>query len=314
MTILVTGASGFIGTGLMARLSAEKRSVRGASRKPVRGLDGPTSWIAVEDQDDSTDWRGPLEGVGTVVHLAGRAHIMRDRTADPLGAFRRTNVYGTLNLARQAASAGVGRFVFVSSIKVNGETGTHRESDTPAPSDAYGSSKLEAENGLWEVAATTGLGVVVIRPPLVYGPGAKGNFEALVRAVRRGIPLPFGAIENRRSLVGRDNLVDFVVTCIEHPRATGGTFYVSDGEDLSTPTLVRRIARAMRRPARLFPVPASVLWAAASVTGKRALAQRLLGSLQLDITRARTVLEWSPPLTVDESLRRAVGERVSAGS
>jgi nucleoside-diphosphate-sugar epimerase len=307
MTILVTGASGFVGTGLMARLSAENRLVRGTSRKPVGELADRTGWVAVEDQDDSTDWRAALEGVGTVVHLAGRAHIIRDRHGDSLAAFRRTNVEGTLNLARQAASAGVRRFVFVSSIKVNGEAGTHRESDTPAPNDAYGVSKLEAENGLREIAATTALGVVVIRPPLVYGPGVKANFQALVRAVGWGIPLPLGAIENRRSLVARDNLVDFIVTCIEHPAAGGETFFVSDGEDMSTTTLIRRIARAMKRPARLIPVPVSVLWAAATVAGKRDVAQRLLGSLQLDIAKARRVLAWTPPVTVDEGLRRAVG-------
>ena len=308
MTILVTGATGFVGTGLMARLSAENRRARGTSRKPVGAATPSSGWAVVGDQDDSTDWCAALENIGTVVHLAGRVHIMRDRNADPLAAFRRTNVDGTLNLARQAASAGVQRFVFVSSIKVNGEAGTHRESDPAAPGDAYGVSKLEAENGLREIAAATGLGVVVIRPPLVYGPGVKANFQALVRAVERGIPLPFGAIENRRSLVGRDNLVDFIVRCVEHPAATGETFFVSDGEDLSTTTLIRRIARAMKRPARLIPVPVSVLWAAAAVTGRRDVARRLLGSLQLDITKARTVLEWAPPVTVDEGLRRAVGQ------
>jgi UDP-glucose 4-epimerase len=226
-----------------------------------------------------------------------------------MAAFRRTNVEGTLNLARQAAAAGVRRFVFVSSIKVNGEVGMHSESDPPAPIDAYGVSKLEAENGLREIAAATGLGLVVIRPPLVYGPGSKANFQALVRAIWRGIPLPLGAIENRRSLVARDNLVDFIMTCIDHPAARGETFFVSDGEDMSTTTLIRRIALAMKRPARLIPVPASVLWAAATLTGKRDVAQRLLGSLQLDIAKARRVLEWTPPVTVDEGLRRAVGQR-----
>lgn len=306
MTILVTGATGFVGTGLMARLSADNRAVRGASRKPPGSPTARTDWAVVGEQDESTDWRAALDGVRTVVHLAARVHVMHDTVVDSLAAFRRTNVEGTLNLARQAAAAGGRRFVFVSSIKVNGEAGTYRETDRPAPRDAYGVSKLEAENGLREIAASTGLEVVVIRPPLVYGPGVKANFQALVRAVENGIPLPLGAIHNRRSFVARDNLVDFIVTCVDHPAARGETFFVSDGEDVSTTMLIRRIAQAMRRPARLIPVPAAVLWVMATATGKRDVAQRLLGSLQLDITKARTVLEWIPPLTVDEGLRRTV--------
>jgi nucleoside-diphosphate-sugar epimerase len=239
---------------------------------------------------------------------------MRETTADPLTAFRRTNVAGTLNLARQAASAGARRFVFVSSIKVNGEVGTYRETDQPAPRDAYGVSKLEAENGLREIAASTGLEIVIIRPPLVYGLGVKANFQALVRAVESGIPLPLGAIHNRRSFVGRDNLADFIVTCADHSAAQGETFFVSDGEDVSTTNLIRRIAQAMKRPARLIPVPKAVLWGTALAIGKRDVAQRLLGSLQLDITKARTMLNWTPPLTLDEGLRRAVGQRSSQPS
>jgi nucleoside-diphosphate-sugar epimerase len=265
----------------------------------------------VGNQDERTDWSAALDGIRTVVHLAGRAHILKESVGDPIAAFHRTNVEGTLNLARQAAFAGVSRFVFVSSIKVNGETGAYRESDTAAPADVYGKTKLEAENGLREIEASTGLGVVVIRPPLVYGPGAKANFAALVRAVESGIPLPFGAIANRRSLVGRDNLVDFILTCLDHPAAHGQTFFVSDGEDISTTTLIYRIATAMKRPARLIPVPPALLWAAAAVAGKRAVAQRLLGSLQVDISKARTLLGWTPPVTVDEGLRVAVGKRSS---
>ena len=304
MTILVTGATGFVGKGLMARLTADNRAVRGASRKPPGFPTTRIDWAVVGDQDQSTDWRSALQGVRTVVHLAARMDVMRGHGANPLATFRRTNVEGTLNLARQAASAGARRFVFVSSIKVNGETGAYRETDPPAPRDAYGVSKLEAERGLREIAASTGLEVVVIRPPLVYGPGVKGNFQALVRAVEKGIPLPLGAIHNRRSFVARDNLVDFIVTCAEHPAARDKTFFVSDGDDISTTTLIRRIARALKRPARLIPVPAAMLWAVAVAIGRRDVAQRLLGSLQLDITKARTVLEWIPPLTADEGLRR----------
>lgn len=314
MTILVTGATGLVGAGLMARLSADNRPARGTSRKPPPSGAPRTDWALVGDQNESTDWGSALDGVGTVVHLAGRVHVMRETAADPLTAFRRTNVAGTLNLARQAASGGARRFVFVSSIKVNGDAGTYQEIDRPHPHDAYGVSKLEAENGLREIATSTGLEVVVIRPPIVYGPRVKANFESLVRAVEKGIPLPLGAIHNRRSFVGRDNLADFIVACADHSAAPGETFFVSDGEDVSTTTLIRRIAQAMKRPARLIPVPAAVLWGAAAAIGRRDVAQRLLGSLQLDITKARTMLDWTPPLTLDEGLRRAVGQRSSQPS
>jgi nucleoside-diphosphate-sugar epimerase len=296
-----------VGTGLMARLAVDNRVVRGTFRNPAPLPGARDNWISVGDQDEITDWTSALEGVRTVVHLAGRAHITQSSQRNSLAAFRRTNVHGTLNLARQAVSAGVRRLVFISSVKVNGEAGTYRESDPPSPVDAYGLTKLEAEIGLREIEASTSLDLVVIRPPLVYGPDVKANFHALVRAIEKGIPLPFGAVPNRRSLVARDNLVDFIVTCIDHPAARGDTFFVSDGEDISTTALIRRIAQAMRRPARLIPVPPAVLWAAAAVTGKRADARRLLDSLQVDITKARTVLGWTPPVTVDEGLRRAVG-------
>jgi nucleoside-diphosphate-sugar epimerase len=307
MTILVTGATGLVGAGLMGRLAADHRPARGTSRKPPSSEVRRTDWSIVGDQNESTDWGSALDGVRTVVHLAGRVHVMRELAADPLAAFRRTNVAGTLNLARQAASGGVRRFIFVSSVKVNGDAGTYRETDRPVPCGAYSVSKLEAENGLREIAASTGLEVVVIRPPLVYGPGVKANFGSLVHAVEKGIPLPLGAIHNRRSFVGRDNLADFIVTCADHSAAPGQTFFVSDGEDVSTTTLIRRIAQAMKRPARLIPVPRAVLWGAAAAIGKRDVAQRLLDSLTLDITKARTTLNWSPPLTLDEGLRRAVG-------
>lgn len=307
MTILVTGATGLVGAGLMGRLAADNRPARGTSRKPPSSDVPRTDWALVGDQNESTDWGSALDGVRTVVHLAGRVHVMRESAADPLAAFRRTNVAGTLNLARQAASGGARRFVFVSSIKVNGDAGAYRETDRPVPYGAYSVSKLEAENGLREISASTGLEVVVIRPPLVYGPGVKANFGSLVRAVEKGIPLPLGAIHNRRSFVGRDNLTDFIVTCADHSAAPGQTFFVSDGEDVSTTTLIRRIAQAMKRPARLIPVPMAVLWGAAAAIGKRDVAQRLLGSLTLDITKARTRLNWTPPLTLDEGLRRAVG-------
>jgi nucleoside-diphosphate-sugar epimerase len=230
---------------------------------------------------------------------------MREKAAEPLVEFRRVNALGTLNLARQAVQAGVKRFVFLSSVKVNGERGVYSEAAPPAPVDAYGVSKAEAELGLRQLATDTGMEVVIVRSPLVYGPGVKANFQTLMHAVARGVPLPLGAIHNHRSMVALDNLVDFILTCIEHPAAANETFLVSDGEDLSTTDLIRRLARAMGRPARLIPVPASVLLGGAMLLGKHEMAQRLLASLQVDISKARQLLGWVPPISVDEGLRRA---------
>jgi nucleoside-diphosphate-sugar epimerase len=236
---------------------------------------------------------------------------MQDTATDPLTAFRTANVDGTLNLARQAAAAGVKRFVFISSVKVNGEftlSGrAYSEADAPKPEDAYGQSKHEAEQGLRQIASDTGMEVTIIRPPLVYGPGVKANFASLMRAVQRGWPLPLGAVHNQRSFVALDNLVDFIVTCITHPQAANQTFLVSDGQDLSTPDLIRRMARAMNRPARLLSVPVWALKAGASLLGKGDAVQRLCGNLQVDISKSRELLGWSPPISVDEGLRRAVG-------
>jgi nucleoside-diphosphate-sugar epimerase len=238
---------------------------------------------------------------------------MRDIEVDPLIAFRSVNVEGTLNLARQAAAAGVKRFVFVSSVKVNGEITepgrAFTEADAPDPQDAYGQSKHEAEQGLRQTAIDTGMEVVIIRPPLVYGPGVKANFAALMRAVQRGWPLPLGAVHNQRSLVALDNLVDFIITCITHPQAANQTFLVSDGQDLSTTELVRGMAQAAGVPARLLPVPVWALQAAGSLLGKGDAVQRLCGNLQVDISKARTLLGWVPLVSVVEGLRRAVGKK-----
>jgi UDP-glucose 4-epimerase len=236
---------------------------------------------------------------------------MADKAADPLEEFRRVNVQGTLNLARQAAAAGVRRFVFISSIKVNGEATQLGRSftadDAPAPLDAYGVSKMEAEQGLRELAAQTGMEVIIIRPPLVYGPGVKANFAAMMRWLQRGVPLPLGAIHNQRSLVALDNLVDLIVTCHTHPAAANQTFLVSDGEDVSTSELLRRMGQALDRPARLLPVPQSWLKLAAAMVGKSDVAQRLCGSLQVDISKTRQLLSWTPPLSLDQGLKRAAG-------
>lgn len=307
MKVLVTGANGFVGAALTARLIGERRyAVVGAVRSASAELPALVTRVEVGALGPERDWRPAIGRVDTVVHLAARVHMMSDTIRNPLAEYRRVNVAGTCTLARQAASAGVKRFVFLSSVKVNGESGRYTEADPPAPEDAYGISKHEAEMALRAIAKETGMEVVIIRPPLVYGPGVRANFLALMRAVSRGIPLPFGAVDNRRSLVALSNLVDFIVTCIEHPAAANETFLLSDGEDLSTTDLIRRLARAMGRPARLLPVPQSVLIAAAALLGQRDIAQRLLSTLRVDTSKARQLLQWVPPITVDEGLRLAV--------
>jgi nucleoside-diphosphate-sugar epimerase len=216
------------------------------------------------------------------------------------------NVAGTLNLAAQASEAGVERFVFLSSIGVNGNANTSAfsETDLPRPEGDYAQSKLEAEQGLWDIQRRTGMEIVILRPPLVYGPDAPGNFNSLVRWVQKGVPLPLGAINNKRSLVALDNLVDLIITCIDHPAAANQVFLAGDGQDVSTTELLRGVGQAMGKPARLIPVPAGMLTFGAGLLGKKAVAQRLLGSLQVDISKARNLLGWEPPLSVEEGLRR----------
>ncbi len=310
--MLVTGAAGFIGSALIDRLAAEGvPTVAAVRRLPPQPASGrPLAggrMVAVGDISPHTDWRGPLAGVDCVVHLAARVHVMQDRAADPLAEFRKVNVDGTLALARQAVAAGVRRFIFVSSIKVNGEgTAPGRPfaaDDAPAPADAYGISKLEAERGLLALAAGTGMQIVIIRPVLVYGPGVKANLRSMMGWLSTGVPLPLGAIDNRRSLVALDNLVDLIVTCLDHPAAAGQVFLVSDGEDVSTTELLRRMGAALGRPARLLAVPAGWLDSAARLLGKGAVTQRLCGSLQVDIEKTRRLLGWTPPVTVDAALR-----------
>lgn len=310
MKVLVTGAAGFVGSALVDRMVRENRhEIRAVIRRGPAASSSSIDRVFAEI-NETTNWKEALAGVDVIVHLAARAHVMRDTAVNPIEQYRRVNVAGTLNLARQAADGRVSRFVYMSSVKVHGESGMFRESDVPSPRDAYGVSKHEAEIGLRQVAADTGMNVVMIRPPLVYGPGARANFGSLVRAVAAGLPLPLGAVRNRRSLIGLDNLVDFILVCIAHPAAANETFLVSDGEDLSTRELVRRLARAMGRPDRLFPVPPSVLMAAATIAGKREVARRLLGSLCVDSSKARHHLAWSPPVSVDDGLKRAVNSSV----
>ena len=302
-SILVTGASGFIGRALVCRLSSEGAGVIGA----VRRLTGEKCELLSPSLGEGVDWRPLVSGRTVVVHTAGRAHVLNDRADCPTALFRVVNTVGTLRLAEQSAESGVGRFVFLSSIGVNGNHNTRAFTETtpPNPKEPYALSKLEAEEGLVQVGKRTGMEIVVLRPPLVYGPGAPGNFGRLASAVKRGIPLPLGSVtDNRRTLVGLDNLVDLIVTCAYHPAAANQVFLAGDDEDLSTADLLRRMAKAFGVSPRLLPVPVPLLRAMARAAGKGGMVERLCGSLQVDITKAREVLGWKPPLTVDEGLAR----------
>ncbi len=315
MKVLITGASGFVGRATCAWLVAQGREVAGAVRQlPARPLAG-VDYRIVSNLDACTDWRAALAGVEGIIHCAARVHVMRETADDPLAAFRSANVAGTERLARQAAAAGVKRIVFISSIKVNGEEtapplsgplpqgrGRFREDDTPAPQDPYGQTKWEAEAMLAQVAQETGLEVVIVRPPLVYGPGVKGNLARLLGWVERGVPLPLAGIRNARSLIGIDNFTSALQTCLVHPAAAGRTYLVSDGEDVSTPELVRRLGRHLGKPARLFALPAPLLEGLAGLVGRRADVQRLTGSLTVDDSLIRRELGWIPPRTLDEGL------------
>lgn len=316
--ILVTGANGFVGAALCRHLEAKGYGVRRALRSAPAAGAAPGDYVAVGELAAAQDWSAALAGCEAVVHLAARVHVMNDGAADPLAEFRRVNVDGTLNLARQAARRGVRRFVFVSSVKVNGEATLpgkpFTEEQPAAPQDPYGVSKHEAELGLRALAKETGMQVVIVRPPLVYGPGVRANFRALARAVQARLPLPLAWVDNRRSLVGLDNLADFLRVCLEHPAAAGQTFLVSDGEDLSTPDLVRRMAAAVGRRALLLPVPTALLVGGATLVGKRDVARRLCESLQVSIDKARGLLGWAPPASVDQQLRLALQDLRPGGA
>ena len=311
MKVLVTGSTGFVGRALIRRLVADGHEVRAASRRRVDDPDAQET-VAIGDIDGGTDWSSALEGVDGVVHLAARVHVMRD-TPDGVQAFHRTNTDGPLNLATQAVASGARRFLFVSSIKVNGE-GTdlspYSASSTPAPVDAYGLSKMAAEVGL---RAMEGLEAVIIRPPLVYGPGVKGNLLRFCRLARAGVPVPFGSIANRRDLVGVENLVDLLERSLRHPAAAHRTFLVSDGRPMSTPELYRAIATAMGRPARMLKVPVAALKTLGVLVGLGDEMDRLTGSLEVDIRETCAVLGWSPPRSVDDGIDAMVRAFLAQG-
>ncbi len=305
--VLITGASGFVGGALcrdlvrdpsrvVTEVSRGNRLYASARHHVIRGL------------DQATDWRGAFEAVKVVIHCAARVHVMKDDPAQALSEFRRVNVAGTEALVKAAAQAGVKRFIFLSSVKVQGEHSMpgqpFSETGSPAPADPYGLSKLEAESAVISGASAEGMEFVIIRPPLVYGPGVKANFLSMMKWLDRGVPLPLGAIYNRRSMVALENLVDLIVTCIDHPAAANQVFLVSDGEDLSTTELLQRMGQALGKPVRLLPFPVSLIKASAALVGKREVAQRLCGSLQVDISKTRDLLGWEPPVSVDEAMRR----------
>lgn len=304
--VLVSGASGFIGLRLIMRLLLDKKYAPIAAARRVTHLQGLCPVISFDL--DNPDGLPDLNGVDVVIHTAARVHVMNDSAADALTEFRRVNVAGTLELARRAAEAGVRRFIFLSSIKVNGE-GTlpgkpFKADDTPAPQDPYGVSKLEAEQALKQLALESAMEVVIIRPPLVYGPGVRANFLSMLRWLDKGVPLPLGAIHNQRSLVAIGNLVDFIIICIEHPAAANQTFLVSDGQDLSTPQLLKRLASALQKPSRLIAMPQWMIVWVARLFGKQALASRVCGSLQVDISKNYELLGWVPPITPDHAIRQ----------
>jgi nucleoside-diphosphate-sugar epimerase len=305
MKFLITGANGFVGKPLCAELLRQGHSVRAALRSASTAVAG-VEVAVIGAIDGATDWADALRDVEVVIHLAARVHVMKDKAADPLAEFLKVNLHGTENLAQQAARAGVKRLVYVSSIKVNGEE-THgqrsyTEQDEPSPQDPYGISKWQAEQAVQRIAQDTGLEAVIVRPPLVYGPGVKGNFAQMLKVLGAGIPLPLASVHNLRSLVYVGNLVAALIVCAMHRAAAGQTYLVGDGEDVSTPALLRLLGDAMGHPARLFPCPAALLKLAGRLTGKAEQVERLLGSLRVDSSKIRRELDWTPPYTLEQGL------------
>jgi nucleoside-diphosphate-sugar epimerase len=317
LKILVTGATGFVGAPLTRYLSSQAHQVIGSLRSaPVSGDSfSGVEFKAVGDIQGSLNWMPCLAGVDAVVHLANRAHVMHESDANPLSLYRSVNTEGTLQFAAQAAASSVKRFIFISSVKVNGEStlpGQRFSSVIESiPTDPYGLSKYEAEQGLKELSLKTGMEVVIIRPPLIYGPGVKANFLKMMQWVEKGIPLPLGSIANQRSLLGIDNLLDFIGVCLTHPKAADQTFLVSDDHDISTTELLKEIASAMHRPPRLLPIPQFVLEKGLMLLGQGHIADRLCASLQLDVTLAKTLLYWKPPCSFKDQINKTVAAYLS---
>jgi nucleoside-diphosphate-sugar epimerase len=306
--VLITGVSGFVGRALAAKMIGEGWRVRGTILKSeiTRSSMMRIEPVVIAPIGPRTCWKEALEGIDTVIHLAARVHIMRETASDPLEEFRITNAEGTAQLAKQASDAGVKRFVFMSTIGVNGDCSGNMPftaNSIPSPHNPYSVSKWEAEKHLADISLNTGLEVAVIRAPLVYGPGNPGNFLSLLRIVHKGFPLPFSSIVNRRSFLYVGNLADALKTCSNHPAAAGKTYLISDGEDVSTPELIRRVAGALGRPARLFPVPVGILNSLGAIAGKSAAVRQLLGSLTVDGSKIRCELGWNPPFTMEEGVR-----------
>lgn len=307
---MVTGAAGFIGSALCDALNKQGYHVKRALRchRSSFDLEGH-EYVETGDIGPETNCQKFLQNVDTVIHLAARVHMLRDLSSDPLKTFRKTNVQGTLRLAREAASANVRRFIFLSSIKVNGERTYElpfKEEDTACPEDFYAISKYEAEQGLKVISSESGMEVVIIRPSLVYGPGVKGNFLRLLYLIDRGVPLPFSWIDNRRSLVYLDNLVDFIIRCVNESAAAGEIFLISDDQDVSTAELIKKIAFHMGKNSHLFPVPLKILKALLILTGKRKEVYRLTDSLQVEISKAKRIMNWQPVSTLDEGINTTV--------
>ena len=313
LRVLITGASGFVGSPLVNYLASLGHELVALTRSTSSVKPHESELVklsAIGDIDGSTNWSPYLVGVESIVHLANRAHVMNEQVSDPLSLYRAINTDGTLHLARQAVAAGVKRFIFISSIKVNGELTKPGQpftaDDVSVPLDPYGLSKYEAELGLRQIAQETGLEVVVIRPPLIYGPGVKANFLKMMRWVERGIPLPLGSIHNQRSLVGIDNFLNFISLCLTHPKAAGKTFLVSDDHDLSTTELLKGIARSMGQSSKLLAIPQGILEGVLGILGQRRIAERLCGSLQLDIQPTKDQLGWRPPYSFEDQMRKTI--------
>ena len=306
--ILVTGATGFVGQAVIDGLISAAYDVRACSRQVDVVFHPSVRLFHTGEMSENSDWQQALQDVDEVIHLAARVHIMAEVATDPLTEFRKVNTDATLNLARQAADAGVKRFVFISSIKVNGEdtnSGTKFSPDDDfVPTDPYGLSKYEAEQGLLDLAKTTGMEVVIIRPPLVYGSGVRANFLSMIKWINKGVPLPLGAVHNQRSLVALDNLVSFIIHCVKHPKAANEVFLISDGEDVSTTELLQKVAKAFGKNTLLLPVPVVLMTFVAQLLGKRDMASRLFGSLQVDSSKACDLLGWKPVITMDEQLKK----------